>query len=133
MQKVRRNGRRPYGRIRAGLLLFGLAALGACSDDGPGTVTATILGPNGDEGAAVVLLRGDGIATVRGSSGTEVFLGPGGVETRVVLIHPTGGTLQFDIDVADVGASLSAEVIEVAGPDDALRGDVSAYSVEFVR
>jgi hypothetical protein len=118
-------------------VLLVLATLVGCSDEGPvaepGTLTATIAGPNGAEGAAVVLLLGDGVGTVAPAGDTEVFARAGDSQTRVVLVHPEGGALTFTVSVDDVTNPPATVVEEVAGPDDVLRGDVSAYSVEFTR
>ena len=122
-------------RRSAALLL--LAALTACSDEGPqagpGTLAASVVGPNGAEGAAVVLLLGDGVTAVTPAGGTEVFVREGNSTTRVVVVHPTGGDLSFEIQVDDVTDPPTFVVEEVAAPDDALRADVSAYTVEVVR
>ncbi len=110
----------------------------ACADDpvpGPGSLEAAVVSPNGDEGAAVLLLLGDGVDAVAGLGDTEVYASTSTSEsrTRVVLLHPTGGRLTFRVDVSDVTQPPAWAFEEVAGPDDELRTDVSGYSVEFVR
>jgi len=109
--------------------------LAACTDHtrppGPGSFTATLLSPNGDEGAAVVLLAGEGMSAIRAIGDTEVHAVTSGDEARVVLINQVGGTLAFEIDVADVRRPVVGVVTEVAGPDDALRTDLSGYSVQI--
>ena len=120
--------------------LAGLAALvflAACGDDpptpGPGTLTATLVGPNGDEGAAVVALFGDGIQSVSSVGATEAFprLEPG--EARVVLINQSGGLLEFQVALADTLQKPDFVVVEVAAPDDELRTNPAAYTVELSR
>jgi hypothetical protein len=117
------------------LLLAGLLA--GCSDEAPvsapGTLTATVVGPNGVEGAAVVVLLGDGVRSVAPLGTTEMYSGSGSSQTRVVLIHPTGGELMFAVAVADTTEPPAWVIAEVAGPDDQLRADVAAYSLEFSR
>jgi len=117
------------------LLLAGL--LVGCSDEAPvaapGTLSATVVGPNGTEGAAIVLLLGDGVQSVSPIAPTELHAGGGSSQTRVVLIHPTGGDLMFEVAVADTTDRPAWVVEEVAGPDDELRSDVTAYSLEFRR
>ena len=119
----------------AALLL--VAALTACSDEGPqagpGTLSASVVGPNGDEGAAVILLLGDGVTSVSPAGGADLYVRDGNSTTRLVLVHPTGGELSFELTLEDVTNPPSFVVEEVAGPDDELRSDVSAYSVELVR
>jgi len=117
------------------LLLAGLLA--ACSDEAPvsapGTLSATVVGPNGAEGAAVVLLLGDGIQSVSPLGPTEMYAGAGSSQTRVVLIHPAGGDLMFEVAVADTTEPPAWVIEEVAGPDDALRSDLAVYAVKFGR
>ncbi|MDH3270580.1 MAG: hypothetical protein OEN56_04565 [Gemmatimonadota bacterium] len=122
-------------RRLAGLLaLSGL--LSACSDEGPvsgpGTLTATLTGPNGAEGAAVIALLGDGIGQITAVGGTEVFSRIGNGAAQVVLINEPGGELSFRVAVADTTQPPAVVVEQVAGPDDALRA-LGAYSVEFSR
>lgn len=117
--------------------LIAALALTACTDagprPGPGTITATLRSPNGDEGAAVLLLAGEGVTRVEPVGDTEVHASTSGDETRVVLINQLGGTLAFEVSVANLRGSLVADLIQVAGPDDALRTDLSGYRVELAR
>ncbi len=110
----------------------------ACGDDpvpGPGTLTASLVSPAGDEGAAVLLLLGDGVESVSAFGDTEVHARISAAEsqTRVVLINELGGTLTFELEVANVLEPPTWVVEEVAGPDDELRPDVGGYRVEFTR
>jgi hypothetical protein len=118
-------------------LLAGALALAACIDAGPrvgpGTMRVTVTSPHGDEGAAVLLLIGEGLLDAQGLGETEVFAETEGETTRVVLIHPTGGTLAFEVEMVDLSRPLVAIVREVAGPDDALRGDLAGYGVALSR
>jgi hypothetical protein len=113
----------------AGLILV------ACTDHGrppgPGSLTATLRSPNGSEGAAVVLLAGVGVSEIRPIGETEVYSFPSGDETRVVLVNQVGGTLAFELVVADRRGPLVGVVTEVAGPDDVLRTDLSDYALEI--
>ena len=122
---------------RRRLFLLVALLLASCTDvgpvRGPGTFLATLSSPNGDEGAAVLVLLGEGVVDVRGTGGTDAYAATSGETTRVVLIKLPGGTLEFEVTVADLGGPLSALVQEVAGPDDELRTDLSAYRVEFGR
>ncbi len=109
----------------------------ACSDEGPvsgpGTMTATLVGPNGAEGAALVSILGDGIGSVSGVGTTTVHARSGDSELRLVLIDQTGGTLSFEVAVPDTTQPPAVVIHEVAGPDDALRPSVDGYTVEFAR
>ena len=115
--------------------LYAVLALAACSDvgpsPGPGILTATLRSPSGDEGAAVLLLIGEGVDEVTAVGETEVFAITSGEATRVVLINQSGGTLSFNVAVRDLSWPLVALVREVAGPDDELRSDLGQYLVEF--
>lgn len=120
--------------ILAGLI----AALSAgCMDQGPvsgpGTMTATLRSPNGPEGAAVVTLVGEGLGSVTSIGTTEVFARAGVGTVRIVLIDQAGGTLAFQIAVADTTQPPGYVVEEVAGPDDALRADLTGYDLEIAR
>lgn len=109
--------------------------LAACTDhgppSGPGSLTATLRSPNGPEGAAVLLLAGEGVQEVLPVGDTEVYSTMSGTETHVVLVNQTGGTLAFRVTVADRRRPLVPVVTEVAGPDDALRADLGGYAVEI--
>lgn len=117
--------------------IVGLLVLAACSDEapvaGPGTFTGELVGPNASEGAAVVVLIGDGIQSVGSVGDSEAHASIGSEATQVVLINQVGGALTFTVAVADTTQPLTALVQQVAGPDDELRSDVTAYSVEFAR
>ena len=119
------------------LLIVATLMLTACADEspvsGPGTMTATLISPNGPEGAALVILVGDGIVDITPLGGTEVFARVGSSSTQVVLINQAGGELSFQVAVADTTQLPQVVVQEVAGPDDALRSAVTEYSVEFGR
>ena len=114
-----------------------LTALGACTDEGPvsgpGTMTATLRSPYGAEGAALVVLVGDDIGAVGSAGDTEVYSHSGSTATQVVLINPDGGDLAFQVSVADTTQPPSFFVQQVAGPDDRLRADLTAYDLEFGR
>ncbi|MGD2045588.1 MAG: hypothetical protein PVF90_01775 [Gemmatimonadota bacterium] len=120
------------------LLLLGmLVGSVACFDSGapprPGTLTALVQSPNGDEGAAVLLLLGDDAREVRSAGGTEAYSAASAEGTRVVLIHPAGGALTFEVEMADTERPPSVLFRQVAGPDDALRDDVSGYVLRWSR
>lgn len=117
--------------------LMAIAAFAACSDEGPvsgpGTLTASLVGPNGVEGAALVVMSGEGIGDITAVGDTEVFSEAEPGRSRLVLINQVGGDLIFRVAVADTTVLPTFVVEQVAGPDDALRADLTAYSVEFER
>ena len=107
----------------------------ACTDQhqlpGPGTLTATLRSPNGPEGAAVVLLAGEGVSQILPVGDTEAHFSASGDETRVVLVNQAGGTLAFEVLVLDRDHPPVGIVTEVAGPDDALRASLAGYFLEI--
>lgn len=130
-------------RSRAPLLAAALAtftALTACGDSGsdpsepePGTLELQITSPAGSEGAALVEVTGVGVQGVQSAAG-RAFMETMGVDTtQVLLILDTPGLLVFEADVADINASVGGRVLDVAGPDNALRADPAAYTVRVVR
>lgn len=125
------------------LLLFVLVFMLVGCDDGvqprgPGDMTAVLDSPNEAEGAMLVELVGEGIGQARGASGpyfVEAFGGEGSSETsgvRAIVLHQTGGELRISFELDDRDELPVVQVIEVAGPDDELRGDLSEYSVDWV-
>jgi hypothetical protein len=119
----------------AALTILALAT--ACSDEGPvatpGTLHAAVVGPNGAEGAALIYLLGDGVESVSSAGATEVYASLSDSRTRIVLIHPSGGELTFQMAVADVTDPPAWVIEDVADVNDDARPDLTAYSVEFTR
>lgn len=111
--------------------------LAACSDQapvsGPGTMTATLVGPSGAEGAALVVILDADLGEISPVGRTDVFAAEGSGATRVVLVNRDGGTLSFQVAVADTTRPPPALVEQVAGPDDELRSSLEGYAVEFTR
>jgi hypothetical protein len=116
--------------------LFGLALMVACSDEGPvsgpGSLTATLVGPEGADGAAILVLVGEGVGEVAQVGTTEVQARRDGDAMRLVLVSEEGGTLSFRVAVADTTQPPQVVIEQVAGDDDELRS-VDGYAVEFVR
>lgn len=117
-------------------VLVACCVIAACVDESPvsapGTLTVSLRGPHPAEGAAVLSLLGEGIGAVTALGDTEVHsraAGEGGV--RIVLLHPTGGALAFEVAVADTTTPPAWVVEEVAGPDDRLRSPMEEYVLDF--
>jgi hypothetical protein len=89
--------------------------------------------PNGDEGAAVVALFGEGIESVSAIAPTQVFPRINDDGARIVLVNQDGGLLEFRVALTDMTRKPDVVVVEVAGPDDELRSDVTAYDLELIQ
>ena len=119
---------RTRGWVITGLLLLMTACLDEGPQSGPGTVTGTIVGPNGPEGAARI---GPGIGSVSPVGSAQLFVRSVPGATEIVIIHPTGGALAFEVAVADTTSPPATVIKEIADPDDVLRASLDAYSVDF--
>jgi hypothetical protein len=117
-----------------GLVVGIVGGTAACGDQGPrsgpGTLTATVVSPNGAEGSAVVSLFGEGVGQVSAVGGA-VFSEPRRDSVRVVVLADTPGTLRFLVAVADTTRPLVANLVQVADGDDRLRASLSGYTVEI--
>ena len=118
--------------------IVALCSILACSAEpalpGPGTVLATLVGPAEEgEGGAVIELFGSGIQSIEGVQPTQAFSRLNESGARVVLINQEGDLLMFLIALADTLQTPDVAIVEVAGPADALRTDLSQYKVEFTR
>jgi hypothetical protein len=122
---------------RRGLGCVLVVAAGACTDagpiGGPGAFDAVLVSPHGAEGAALIELSGEGLGDAVGLGDTEVFRSDGFGSARVVVVNHAGGDLAFRIEVADTTRPPTVVVEQVAGPDDELRADLSAYRLELLR
>jgi hypothetical protein len=124
----------PCRALRPVLCAATALAVAACGEavpaHGAGTVTATLISPNGAEGAALITLFGDGIGEVSAIDG-RVYSLRRGDSVRVVVTSDQGGTLAFRVALADTTLHPTAAVLQVAGPDDALRIPLAHYAVEI--
>lgn len=111
-----------------------LAVVGCGGDVGPeirpGFLTASLVSPNGFEGAALISVVGVGLGNVE-STGGRVFTFSRGDTTRILVVLDAPGDLGFRISVPDVGTPPVAMVVQVADGGNALRADLSAYRVSF--
>lgn len=122
----------------AHLLVVSVATLAAvgCADEGPiagpGTLTARLVSPNGAEGGALLTVFGPGIGEVTPASG-ELHWQRRGDTLRVLLLDVDGGELGFSVAVDDTTRMPESVVLQVAGPDDVSRADLSGYALELRR
>ena len=127
----RRRLARPVSRV---LALVALALLSACGSDGGGeplqsrTWSAQLVSPNGAEGAAVLQIDGD-IAAVRGPAGSRILTHRANGATRVIVVLDQPGAIALELDLAERAPAPEANVVEVSGPDDTLRGSTAGYAV----
>lgn len=84
--------------------------------------------PHGSEGALLVELdvRIFSLQAVAG----EVFQVAVDGRTRLLALDDAG-EIRFRIGVPDTGEPVAYRIIEVAGPDNVLRDDVSGYALAF--
>ncbi|GMR11851.1 MAG: hypothetical protein BMS9Abin29_0036 [Gemmatimonadota bacterium] len=119
-------------RVAATALL--VAAVGCGGDVGPelrpGLLTASLVSPNGSEGAVLISLVGVGVGFAESVEG-RVFTFSRGDTTRILLVLDKPGELAFRISVPDVATPPVATVVQVADGTNALRADLSAYRVRF--
>lgn len=120
---LRCGARRRAGRVLAGVLIAFLIVLTGCdrTPSGEGDWDVTIQGPGGPFGAAVVMVSGDGVLDVVGSSGTRVWsqeVEEG--EFRAVIIQPaSSGSADFRVRVREMGdPAPSVTVLQLADMDD---------------
>ena len=118
------------------LAVFAIAATGlagcegSTKPDGPGTLTAELVSPNGAEGAAILDVVGS-VDTFTGSSDVSVHTTPIANGTRVIVVRLNPGTLQLSLRVPDVSNPPAITVVEVAAGDDKLRPSVAGYQVNI--
>ena len=117
------------------LPLAAAVLIAACGDSipGPGTLTATIVSPHQNEGAAVVRVTGPGLTGEVSERSGRVWAEPRSGSMTVVVLAEPASILSFGFAVEDTTADFTAEVLEVAGPTDALRGFLGEYEVEIAR
>ena len=115
------------------VLLALLIAVPACEDSpGPGQFTVNLVSPNSAEGAALIRLVGPGLLGVSPIEG-EVHGRIAGDTLEVVVLRETPGRLRFEVEVSDSGRRPRAQVVQVAGPNNELRGALSDYVAEVYR
>ncbi len=116
-------------------VLAAAAALVACSDAGPGALTATLDGPQ-PVGALVVEVRGAGVTGVEGAGDARVFADPSPAtkDVRRVVVVSASGAPSFRIQVQDVSAE--APTVTLVSAVDAANqplASLAGYQVRVAR
>ena len=124
-------------RAIAALATLAAALLvGACEPSGPGSLTATVVMPAAT-GAAVVELVGPRVTGFEGLAGTRVFPAPATADDtvrRVVVVSPTGTSLQFRLDVEDIRADPPrGQVVDAVDPTNHKVTSLTGYTVRIGR
>ena len=118
------------------LLALGVAGcdlLGPDGPKGPGTLTASLVSPNGDEASAVFeLTDGVGLGTVSPMGG-QVFYEHSQNSSRIVVVMDDPGEVRFQVRTEDVGHLPDVTVIQVGSGENELRSSISGYSVLLTR
>ena len=103
--------------------LAAAAAVGTAACDsgpsGPGTLVASVRGAS--LGGVVLEVTGAGIVGFEGLSSTQVYAAPvprSESRHRVMLVHPDGGELRFEIQVQDVDMDDPVMVVVSAAGSD---------------
>jgi len=92
-------------------------------------LTATLVSPNGAEGAVYVTLFGPGIVEV-GALSARTFSNVRGDTVDVVIVRDQPGELRFTVSVTDTSRLPAAVVVEVADGENRLRADAHLYRLE---
>lgn len=113
-----------------------LSLLTACDDEvqpdpEPGAIDVVVASPAGAEGAA--LIEVDAAISGATAPGGEAFARPAGASTRVAVVRTVAGELRVRFEVPDVHRPPTMRLLQVAGPDDRLRADLSGYRLEVER
>lgn len=121
---------------RLGFLILLFLALGACDSLGPedksgsGSLTVSLLSPNGAEGSAVFeLVGGMGLSTVSPIGGEVIYQHFGG-SSRIVVVMDEPGVVRFKVRTEDIQELPEVNLIQVAGGGNELRGSLAGYTVE---
>ncbi|MDH3457522.1 MAG: hypothetical protein OER90_11855 [Gemmatimonadota bacterium] len=115
----------------AGLVLVLLASVMGCGTEPLyRSFDASVISPNGLEGAVVLELEGTFLG-VTAPSGSQVFTHASEGVTRVVIVLTNPGNIQFTLTLDDLGEAPDVRIIEVADGANELRVPLRGYRVEF--
>jgi len=123
-------------RGRAAALVAMVLAAAACEDNGPGSLTATVVAPV-PTGAVVVELVGARVTGFEGVEDTRAFAAdPQVADTvrRVIVITPTGGAIKFRVEVEDVSEQPPrGAVVDAVDPANRKITALTGYQVRISR
>lgn len=121
---------------RLGFLILLFLAMGACDslgpedNRGPGSLTVSLLSPNGAEGSAVFeLVGGRGFSTVSAIGGEAIYQHFGG-SSRIVVVMDEPGVVRFKVRTEGIQELPEVNLIQVASGANELRGSLAGYMVE---
>lgn len=114
------------------ILVVGLACVSVPGEPISRKLNATLVSPNGDEGAALIEMTGSGLGEVTVREG-RVFTTGTGQRVRAVFVLDEPGEIRFQIEMDDPKAPISATVLEVADGTNEVRTSLTEYDVEFAR
>ena len=117
-----------------GAVALAAVSLAACADGStepspPGMIDVVLTSPNGPEGGLLVEIDGP-IRTVETDTG-HLFRNDAEGRTQVLIVLDSPGDITFSIGVPNGAALPEYRIIEVSGPDDQLRTDLSAYRLSL--
>jgi len=95
-------------------------------------LNATLVSPNGDEGAVLIEMTGSGLRELTVKEG-RVFTTGTDQRVRAVIVLDEPGKIRFQIEMDDPTAAISATVLEVADGNDEVRTSLTGYDVAFTR
>jgi hypothetical protein len=110
--------------------LFTVSCENSTESSGPGPLSAALVSPNGDEGAAVLDVAGT-VTSVTTPTGVSAYTTPAANGVRIVLVRLDAGPISMTLNVPDISNPPTLSVVEVAGPDNALRQSLAGYRVEI--
>jgi hypothetical protein len=125
----------PRRRAWALVLVFISLVVASCDTlepDAPGERLLAVVSPHGPEGAAVLRLSGGDVETITAVNG-RLFVDRQGDELTAVVVLSAPGEVLLRLLVGSVRTLPAVTLLDVAAPDNSLRGDLASYSVEFRR
>lgn len=125
-------GPRIIVRTLVAIIALGLGCVSVPGEPISRKVNATLVSPNGDEGAALIELTGSGLRELTVKEG-RVFTTGTDQRVRAVIVLDEPGVLRFQIEMDDPNAAISATVLEVADGNNKVRTSLTGYDVGFTR
>ncbi|HEX9690584.1 MAG TPA: hypothetical protein VGA22_00620 [Gemmatimonadales bacterium] len=109
-----------------------LLGIGACAPDEPmpGEMKATLVSPNGPEGAAVIEIAGN-FPDIVPSGGVYLYSHVADGVTRIVLVRQAPDNIVYWLFVDDTRNPPETTVLQVSAPDNTLRSLTAGYHVQY--